>query len=243
MPPTSTASADCEQTYAHIRDEFSRRGLDHAAIEENWSDNCRTSNGRAWVKVRAYKPTGLALGCPLPDAAYQRRLWQLTSDAAEFLARLAPQPRPMFAHVPPEFYHVTAVNFTHFDRRIAVRPLGRREFRACQAVIAALRPGAVSLTFRGLLLTRTGRLLVPGHADTPGFFDLRERLLAGVPALRENAPRHAAMKLGHLLAPLDRPQQAAFEDWLEKRAGCAEHRITFTDAHTPLGRIAIPSRP
>lgn len=237
----SPALARCCEDYVARKQECDDFGLDPDAIARNAANDMRVSQGRCWVKVRAYKPTGVALGCPLPSREFQQHLLESITVAGTRLKALCGMTRTV-AHVPERFFHVTVVNRDHFDHRddgSVVRCLSPREHRHIEAVIRGLGIRRIRIHFKGWQLTRSGRFMVLGFPRDEALFQLRAALINEVPQLRANPPATAHIKPAHMLAWLDRKQLRSFQDWMSSYSSFIDHALEFTEVYTPLGRIPL----
>lgn len=239
----SPAMAQCCEDYTARKKECADLGLDPGAIARNVANDMRVSQGMCLVKVRAYKPTGVALGCPLPSPGFQQRLHDLIAGTNAKLMALTGTGR-CIALVPGAFLHVTLVNRDHFDHRddgSGVKQLGPREHRRIAAVIRDLRLGPVEVGFKGWQLTRSGRFLALGFPCGDALFQLRAALIHEIPALRAHPPSTAHIKIAHLLACLDQSKLGGFLDWMDSVSPCIDQTLVFEDVYTPLGRIRLAS--
>ncbi len=233
----------CRRRYRFLASECRRRGLDAREIEESRNRLSFREGSICYLREVAYKPTGIAAGCPLPDRRFTRRLWQFSRLAERYLCALSNTVAPAFAFVPPDFYHVTLNNRTHFDVTKASlmegssHMLSDEERRSAQAIIDATGAGMLRLHFNGLILTPFGRLIVPGFPSDDRLYEIRARLKKDLPQLEVNVPRTAHIKLGHILVHLEGDRLKTFLNWV---ARCAQHidaRVAFGDLYTPTGRI------
>lgn len=231
----------CREVYKAIRHECIERGLDPDAIRRNNANDMRVASGRCLVKVRAYKPTGVALGSPVPRSQYQHALLKLAEAAEKKITEITASKRAL-AYVPETYYHVTLVNRDHFDHRLdgsAVTRLGLRELRRITGVIQDMCLESVTVKFKGWQLTRSGRLLVTGFPEDGSLFQLRSRLLEELPELGANPPSAAHLKIGHVLTCLNRPQLREFHAWMDSVSSSIDHTLVFEDVFTPLGRVRL----
>jgi hypothetical protein len=153
------------------------------------------------------------------------------------------------SYVPPDAYHVTLVNRTHFDtqaNKSDVRPLSAKEKEQVDQIVLGQRCGSVDVRYRGLLATKSGRLMAPAFVEDARIFRLKEALRAGVvghrnlePVLAENYPLHTLTKLGHIVVPLKGAQVRKFADWLRAEGANVDVSVTFRDVYTQLGRISL----
>lgn len=244
-PPAPPPDPDalCRKRYRFLNAECKTRGLRSREVERSLGElNVRVGGTRYLVEA-AYKPTGVALGCPLPDGRFARRLWRFSRLAEKFLLELCGR-GPTFAFVPPEWYHTTLVNCAHFDvsgndPALGGGLLSEEAWRTAREVTSEVARGALAVEFGGLILTSAGRLIVPGFPIDGRLYGLRRRLAERIPQARVNTPRTVHVKVGHLLADLRGGELKKFLTWL---ALCGRHitaRVAFGDLYTPAGRIPM----
>ncbi len=232
----------CQARYAEVESECRQKGLDRIEIEKSLASCVRYAHGRAWLKARAYRPTGVALGCPLPDLAYQEVLWKLCEHTDQRLRLLTGINRPSFAIVPPDCFHVTLVNYDHFGMKAdnaSVRHFRSSQKPAVETIMAEQQCGPVTLKCNGLLLSPHGRLMVCGFAQDRRVFELKEALRSKLQFLRINFPLMTHIKIGHVLVHLDQRQSQEFMEWLTGENHKITRSLRFEDAYTPQGRIPL----
>jgi hypothetical protein len=244
-PRSKNPDVLCRKRYRILARECRTRGLNTREIEKSRKElNCQIGSICHLDEI-AYKPTGIALGCPIPDRQVARRLWHLSRLVEKYMAMIAISKKPTFAFVPPHWYHTTLVNRTHFDTTAASlmvngdHLLSEKERRTAQTVISQTGSGPISVQFSGLILTSSGRLIVPGFPSDDRLYEIRYRLTDCLPAVRVHMPRTVHIKLGHILFPLNDDQLRPFLNWL---ALCGQHingRLSFGDLYTPAGRILL----
>ncbi len=237
--------AICRAAYLFMLRETRLKGLSAAQIQRSVQELSEATGGMIRVRDAACKPTGVALGCPLPDPRVARRWWRIARLVDGYLTALQAGAGPAFAYVPPALYHTTLLNYTHFDESAAdtIHPLSREEWREVGRAVDGLRAGPITLECQGLILTHSGRLLVTAFPADDSLYRLRAGIAAAVPGLRTHVPDTVHLKLGHLLIL---PPEQALPGLLGFVARCGQHvsaRLTFTALHTPLGDIPLPGRP
>lgn len=237
-----SAAQVCLEEYTALARERAAEGLDHGEIAKSSLLNSWVTGRRAYLRSRACKPTAVALGCPLPDPKFQRLLRAVASGAGSFIRKTIGTNAPPFALVPPSFYHVTIVNRDHFDlgdgdRRI--RSITPVEKASIDRIVGRYSRGPITVRFKGLLLTRSGRLFVPGYADGAELFRLRADLSAAMAVLRKNVPVTAHLKLGHILVHLRGHPLDLLEAWLANEASRIDARLQFRALYTPAGKISL----
>lgn len=237
--------ARCRARYVFLARECRRRGLDAQAARESSSELSRRVDGTWYLRERAFKPTGIALGCPLPDRGITRRLWRIAQVAAERVARLGKDMRPSFSFVPREWYHMTIVNRSHYTVNHSMTADGsmvsmlEEERRRVEDVVAGCGLGSVAVHLNGMLLTRAGRLIVPGFPADDRLYELRRKLAQEVPQLRVYVPTTFHVKVGHLTAPATAAENDAILRIIDHCGSHVSARLAFRDVYTPVGRIAL----
>jgi hypothetical protein len=229
--------------------EFKRDAVSLKSVRRSLMEDSRKVGQHLILKTHAYKPTGVALGCPLPYPDAQSQFSSLCDRTEEFLRRLCNVRGPVLVRVPPLCYHITLVNRTHFDTRQdkrQVRCLSLSEKRQVEQIIRDQDCGSVTVQYRGLLTSRGGRLLVPAYPSDARVFQLKEALRDGVckgkirrAAFAENYPVHTATKLGHIAVELDGARLRAFLRWMQEEGAKIDLSVTFSDSYTQLGRIPL----
>jgi hypothetical protein len=194
---------------------------------------------RAQMMIERYKPTGAVLGCPLPDPRITTRLWRLALLIEMFIATLPKGREKTFAFVPPEAYHITLVNRTHFVVNTVIEPMTPAENEMVRGKIVQFGEGPVTLQLHGLLLTHWGRLIVSGYPNDDRLFRLREELASAAPGLRTNLPNTAHIKIGHVLAPLDKNGSQSLRQYAARCGNHIHEHLSFNDVYTPFCRIPL----
>lgn len=234
-----TPGARCRDRYGELLGISRKQGFDTEKIEASAVELCHREGNRYVLKEKAYKPTGAVLGCPLPDPRVTARLWRLALLIEGFIAALPGDGEKRFAFVPPGSYHITLVNRTHFEVNSAIEPMTAAENERVREKILQFREGPAALQLHGLILTRWGRLIVPGYPNGDRFFRLRDQLAGAAPGLRTNLPNTAHIKIGHLLTS---PGKDRSQLLLEYVARCGDHiheHLSFDDVYTPFGRVPL----
>jgi len=236
--PVDRQLALCRKEFIRLSREVSRKGISSAALE-----TCRTTlveqREKQWyIKSLAYQPTGLALGCPLPNIRDQKLFFHAARLIGKWVQGGDDPACPAFAHVPPESFHITIVNRSHYQFNEIVS-LTVDERNAIQAVVARLNIKRISVVTSGILLTHTGRIFIKCLPLDDNIFHLRALLAESFPLLRTNIPRLVHIKIGHLLTPIEDRDLPGFVSWLERLGNHIIARLDFTDLFTPAGRIEL----
>ncbi len=229
----------CHSRYRYLVREYRRKGVDRLELERSLLRLSTKDSHRCFLKDVAVKPTGFALGHPLPDHRMTRRLWNISNLLEQRLEQLWQSSGNNMAYVPPAAYHVTLVNRSHFDctPEADFEPMDANELRIAQKVIREICHKPLSIYFCGLILTHTGRLILPGYPCDDRFFALRQGLVDAVPSLRVNLPVTAHIKLGHLLrVPIQYDMDALFST-LHHLGFHVSGRLSFIDVYSPMARI------
>lgn len=230
--------AVCRALYRTIARECRRYGLAQDQIQKSL-ELIQQIGGRYYLKEIAYKPTGIALGCPLPDPRVTRKLWRITQLVEGYLKSLCPGNEKTFAFVPPDSYHITLVNRSHFEVTPTVAPMTEEEKERAQQILAQIGQGAIIVHLNGLILTRTGRLIVPGFPSDDRLYEIRSRLSESLPDLCVRVPGIVHVKLGHVLVSLDMQKTQSLLCWIMRCGELVSFRLSFDDVYTPIGRIPL----
>ena len=227
----------CRLRYSQLSSELQQNGLNLAKIEESRTVFTEEAGEHYWVKPEAYRPTGVALGCPLPDEDMTTLLWTVAYLAEQFMCAQA-HSRPLFAFVPREWYHVTVVNRSHFDCDRNIIGLDNGEFEKAKEIVHH-GLGPIGIRFTGLILTADGRLIVPGYPTDGRFYALRRELSTRIQPLSRNLPLTAHIKIGHVTWPLDKELIKVFVDELTRYGEGISASLLFRSAYTPAGNIPL----
>lgn len=243
------ASETCRALYGQIEAATRERGLDAEQIRLSANRYCERRAGRDFVTQDAYRPTGAALGCPLPDDGVTGRLSLVAEELERFLRKTRPEARAWFAFVPSDGYHVTVVSRGHYDTSEVVSL--DASMRRHLANVVEKCP-SITLDLEGIAVTRQGRVLAKCVPRSDDLVLLRELIVRRIPELAENMPRTAHIKLGHVLLPLTAEQLSAFVAFAKSFDQVVRGALLFRDLFTPAGRVSLsvseasterPSRP
>lgn len=103
--------------YEALSNQIKEEGLKKEEI--SLSRKLYTSiDGTPFLNDNAYKPTGVALGCPIPDQNFKNHLWEITKSLADRLTKIKSENVPSFAFVPSDWYHITIMNFTQYAANV-----------------------------------------------------------------------------------------------------------------------------
>ncbi|MBU0967375.1 MAG: hypothetical protein KKA54_13460 [Proteobacteria bacterium] len=232
----------CRARYEFLVRESRQCGLQTDQIERSAHELCFLRDKKYYLKGIAYKPTGVALGFPLPDSRMTARLWRIAKLVDQCITTIHPESDKTFAFVPPDSYHITLVNRSHFEVGEVITAMNVKEQEKARQAIARAGGGPVTLHLNGLILTFRGRLFVPGFAVDDRLYQLRANLSALVPELRVNVPITAHIKLGHLLTPLNNRESKVLQQRVRRYGKYINGSLSFDDVYTPVGRILLSER-
>jgi hypothetical protein len=194
-------------------------------------------NVGSFVHPHACAPTGVAIGAPL-SRALASELADLSNRIEREVRRLSKTTEPVFARVPQRLLHVTVVNRSHFEAT-KIELLTAREHAVISRLIDSSPPGPITLEFRELLMTPTGRVLLAGYVRSGDLVALRQKIVSAIPSLATQLPRTAHIKLGHLLVPMPRRDLHRLRAWMNKVSLGAHSTVAFRELYTPRGRIRL----
>ena len=218
-----------EETYVY--------GLREEEIDRSKRELSEYNKERLVLKKEAYKPTGIVLGCPLPDKIYINQLWNISKSIEAFVKEINPKINACFAYVPRDYYHITLLNRTHFDHNREIKSINSEEKNKIQEILKAIQNKPISIHFKQLLLTSSGRLILAGYPDDEDIYVIREKIIEILPEFKINKPITAHIKLGHLLVLLKKDDLDTLLRKIKIKGNEIKKNITFTDLYTPLGRI------
>jgi hypothetical protein len=236
--PVPNASEICRELYEQIEAATRECGLDAEQVRLSAERYRERSAGRDFVAAEAYRPTGAALGCPLPDDGLSRTLSVVAAELERFLRRAHPDAGSWFAFVPASSYHVTVVNRGHYDTS-AVVSVDAAMRRRLAGVVE--KSPAITLDLAGIALTRQGRVLAKCIPRSDDLGMLRELIVSRIPELAENVPRTAHIKLGHVLLPLTAEQIPDFVAFATSFDEIVSGALRFHELFTPAGRVPLAS--
>lgn len=228
----------CRKEYIRLAREVKQKGISQEAV-----DTCRETladlQDRRWfLKPIAFSPTGIALGCPLPQKHIQKLFYRMAELVERWFQSAGEIDIPLFAYVPSHAYHITIVNRSHYEFNEVI-PLTMDEKDVFEKAISKLNIRKISVITNGLFLTHTGRVFVKCLVLDDAILKLRSFLTATYPQLQTNVPRLVHIKIGHLMKVPNEQELMAFNAWLERVGHYSISRLDFTDLYTPAGRIEL----
>jgi hypothetical protein len=227
---------ECRRQYLRIHRRTWRAGLDDSKVRDSKLKYSVAREAETEVSLEAYRPTGVALGHPLPCLQTTRRLFRFAKLVERKLSQIAV--RPCFAFVPPAAYHITLYNRSHFDHG-PVFDISPDEQREAARVIDAANVGRITVELNGLLISSDGRLLVRGYPHDERIHHLRRRLGEALPSDAGPPSILAHIKLGHVLVCPALQEVREVLDWLDRCGHHVSKRLSFEDVFTPLGRVKL----
>jgi hypothetical protein len=194
--------------------------------------------GLMFLNEIACKPTGVALGCPLPVKPLAKKLFRIAQIIERYISGLIGLKQAL-AFVPKELYHITIANYTHFEQNTNVVDISRAEYDKIINSVKNIKSNSFEMILNGLILTTNGRLIVRGFPVDPDFFHFRRQLCARIPEMENKIPPTAHIKLGHLIKTLDPDEYARVLLFIERCSIYATARLSFPGLFTPVGEISF----
>jgi hypothetical protein len=227
----------CRKQYNLLDREFRQLGFITDDVRKNF-ELCYHSVNKYYISEMACKPTGIALGCPLPDQEFTEQLLIVAEKANYDIINLYNNNDKSFAFVPPDSYHTTIVNRTHFETDSTVITMTEEEREKVRVIIRQSCIVEINVHFKGLIMTRSGRLIIPGFPDEK-LDRLRGILTDSFSFLRSNVPHISHIKLGHVLAPLKMKETGLLLQSIDQYGKKIDKNLIFPDVYTPVGRISF----
>jgi hypothetical protein len=235
----SNADLKCRLYFQNVEKSIRKKGINGTWVEKISNEHCHFINGRYHLKETAYKPTGIALGCPLPDIHFRNRLWRMAQLVENTMAKLIQQDERVFAYVPFEWYHITLLNRTHFQESKEINSLTAEEQELTAEVIHKTLTSSIVLNVNGLLLTRNGALIVPAFPCDDQIYDLRSSVVKEIPTMGVHIPPGAHIKIGNILRDIEPEQLSKLLQAIYISGNHISTRLEFSDIYSPRGRIRI----
>jgi len=235
----TNADKQCRLYFQNVERTIRKHGIDGPWVDKISSHFCHFSNDRHYLKDTAFKPTGIALGCPLPNIRFSRRLWRIAQLVENTIAKIINQEEKVFAYVPADWYHITLLNRTHFEESKEINSLTVEEQKETAGIIQNTLTAPIVLNINGLLLTRNGALIVPAFPCDNQIYNLRLKVVEEVPTLGIHVPTGAHIKIGNILRNIEQEQLSQL---LQAIYVCGNHiseRLEFSDIYSPRGRIKM----
>jgi hypothetical protein len=170
---------------------------------------------------------------------FKRRLWKITRLVENTFSRFIKEDQKVFAYVPEDWYHITLLNRTHFEESKEIESLTAAEQKEAAGIIHQQIKAPVVLNANGLLLTRSGALIVPAFPFDNQIYDLRSTIVKEIPTLGVHVPAGAHIKIGNILRNIDKDKLSQL---LHAIFICGNHisdRLEFKDIYSPLGTIRL----
>lgn len=228
----------CRGRYDFLYRESVQNGLNLDEIEKS-VNLCHRVGKQFFLQDIACKPTGVALGCPLPDSQLTEKLWRLIERLNNDIALHFPTVSEAFSFVKSDTYHITIVNRSHYKTNSSITEMTMEEKKKVVAAVSQLGKNVVRVHLQGLILTSYGRLIIKGFPEGDNLYRLRNKLVNLIPELRVNIPNIAHIKLGHLLAPFNKIETEWLMKSITEYGKDIDEILTFTDVYTPVGRISL----
>lgn len=225
--------------YKDLAKEYHEFGLNENEVRRSKEDLCFQADNKYILESITYKPTGVALGHPLPDQDMTENLWEISNSVEQYLRDINHESDKCFAFVPKDSYHITLVNYSHFDCDKNITSITQNEIEKVRQAISKLNIDSVKIQFNGLIITSSGRLILQGFPTDDRFYRLRQTLYENVTELRVNTPKTAHVKSGHILTQLSLSESESLFQKVVKLGTGVNFSLTFDDVYTPVERIAL----
>ena len=232
------------QEYRKLRSAFQSGGIIESEVRRSAVELSCLRSGHMELVPEAFLPTGIALGCPLPDAGLTEHIWQLTCEFGNNIQSMLCCSEDAIAVVPKEHYHVTIVNSRHFDvdDKKKIVGISSEQMQMAEMAMRKLECQEIRIMFCSLIFTAQGRLIVPGYPIGDDLFQLRhalEQIPNGL--FTANLPKTAHLKTAHLLKPFCLDQVEHVSEITQRLGRYINVEVAFCDVFSPQGRISFMS--
>lgn len=179
--------------YDGIKQKADEQGVNPQEVEKIKSMFFEYHDGKWQVHEAFWKPTGLVLGYPFPEALKDK----LASLRKEILAKLNLKPNQYW--LPDDnLLHTTIISYSHYSESgMNVIPLPLAEIPKARKIIGNYKP--IEISFRGTLVTNNGSLLVKGFVNNEDLFLLRSELMSEIEGISQQPQTLVHVKLAQIL--------------------------------------------
>jgi hypothetical protein len=239
IPKGLSPERACREQYVRFLASIYRTGLDSNALQNSRLNLCERLSGKCYLREIAYRPTGIALGCPLPDKHISTWLASITNNVTSYLRSLNGAQEDDFAHVPVDWYHITIVNQAHYaagSEKVKHSPFSPVQEQQLRNLLCDAGPLVVQLD--RVILTSRGGLLVAGYPMGNSLYNLRQKITQTIPSLDINTPKTAHIKLGHLQTDLSPDALRELLKYL-RQGSHIDKPIQFEQAYSPSGFFSL----
>ncbi|MCX6706348.1 MAG: hypothetical protein NTV24_04605, partial [Candidatus Woesebacteria bacterium] len=210
--------------YDSIRQKTDEQGVDAQEVQILKEGFFNFKDGE-WVASEAFwKPTGIVLGYP-----FSKEL----SDKFDSLRMDILQQLNLTQHdywLPDKNrLHSTVVSYSHYSEvGLGVVTIPKSELKSAKKIISEHKP--INISYKGVLITNNGSILVMGFVDNEELFNLREDLLKGINGIIQQPQNLAHVKVAQILTSV--PYEISDRiNRLYSSKDLGTH--TFTSASTP----------
>lgn len=132
--------------------------------------------------------------------------------------------------VPRSRWHVTLFSKTHYDHSGSLAYMTPGDLSRAHEVIRQAGAEPVRIVFSGIIVTRSGKVIVPGYPTGPAFFRLREALATALCACQIPQGYTAHLKLAHITSPLSATTVQLLRNCVDDSIGNSLGEFRFTHA-------------
>ncbi len=235
----TTYRETCKNFYNFLNRNVRKYGLDKTEIERLSNKYIKKIKDKYSLSDDVFKPTGLALGVPLPSNIINKNFDHISFVINNYLNKIKSEQKNLFVKVPSEFLHITIVNRTHFAISNKIQTLTENEYDKLVSIVQENIKFQVAISLNGLILTQTGSIIIAGYFLDDKIFNLRKKISSNMPELSKRLPCAAYIKLGHLFHPIDNSYFYEFLSLLNYLSYWIHDILIFDSFYTPEGRIQI----
>jgi hypothetical protein len=229
---------ESRERFGRMHQETRARGLDPALIEQALI-KCRWEDGVIWLGEEAYLPTGLALGCPLPQPAAVSQLWEMACAVDRWLRAATASYNVGLAFVPCHWYHITLLSRSHYSDGRRLTYLTKEEAAQAAITIRELGIEMLSIVLSGLSISRSGALLVGAFPTNGSLEKVRLAAAQSNPLLQNRFPAMTYVKIAQLPCRLDDDVFSELAASFVNQYDALHLELCFQHVYTPAGFLSF----
>lgn len=214
--------------YDQIKQKVDEQGINPQEVETIRNRFFRKHDGKWEAHEAFWKPTGLVLGYPFPEDLGGKFI----SLRREILAKLGLESIQYWLP-DKDLLHITIISYSHYSEAgMNVIPLPLTEVAKAREIIRNYKP--IDISFRGVLITNNGSLLIKGFVNDEDLFLVRGELTTDIKGITQQRQNLVHIKLAQIL---DNVPYELIETVNRLYSSTDLGHYVFSDAKTPQGEL------